>query len=83
MGMDAISVGGRGVSAVVRFDSEDLLQSVMKEIAMMLLLLGCVGGAVLGFKLCVVLLLIVGLAANDETKATTGMMGRGRAKLSL
>jgi hypothetical protein len=50
---------------------------------MMLLLLGCVGGAVLGFKLCVVLLLIVGLAANDETKATTGMMGRGRAKLSL
>jgi hypothetical protein len=60
MGMEAISVGGRVVSAVVRVDSEDLLQSLMKEIAMMLLLLGYVGGVVLGFKiLCVVLSLMV------------------------
>jgi hypothetical protein len=34
MGMDAISVGGRAVWIVVRVDSEDLLQSLMKEIAM-------------------------------------------------
>jgi hypothetical protein len=43
--MDVISVGGRGVPVVVG-DSNDLLQSVMKEVSMFMLLLVCVGSGV-------------------------------------
>jgi hypothetical protein len=48
--MHDISVDDRGVPVVVRVDSEDLLQSVMQEIVVVMLLLVFVGSGVLGFK---------------------------------
>jgi hypothetical protein len=51
------------------------LQSLMKEIAMMLLLLGYVGGVVLGFKiLCVVLSLMVCSAGSSQQEGRPGAL---------